>query len=147
VRASITTALRGGQTRGQVYGAGACLSRSWTRSASSWSAVVWGSQPSHRRYGLHRGRSCSPWHGQRVERLVSASHGCDPRLMRTPLTNRDKNHCFPGEIISHDIWLYFRFCLSYRDVEELLFNHAVSGTGSRLSFMTKTRFHMTRAAC
>jgi putative transposase len=31
-----------------------------------------------------------------------------------------KNHRFPPEIISHAVWLYFRFCLSYRDVEELL---------------------------
>jgi transposase-like protein len=28
---------------------------------------------------------------------------------------------FPGEIISHAIWLYFRFPLSHRNVEELLF--------------------------
>ena len=27
---------------------------------------------------------------------------------------------FPGEIISHCVWLYFRFCLSYRDVEEIM---------------------------
>jgi putative transposase len=27
---------------------------------------------------------------------------------------------FPPEIISHAIWLYHRFCLSYRDVEDLL---------------------------
>jgi putative transposase len=27
----------------------------------------------------------------------------------------------PAGIISHSVWLYFRFCLSYRDVEELLF--------------------------
>ena len=27
---------------------------------------------------------------------------------------------FPTEIISHAVWLYFRFSLSYRDVEELL---------------------------
>jgi putative transposase len=40
--------------------------------------------------------------------------------MNTPTTNRYKNHCFPAEIISHAVWLYFRFCLSYRDVEELL---------------------------
>jgi putative transposase len=41
--------------------------------------------------------------------------------MHTPATNRYKNHCFPAEIISHGVWLYYRFCLSYRDVEELLF--------------------------
>ena len=27
---------------------------------------------------------------------------------------------YPAEIISHAVWLYFRFTLSYRDVEELL---------------------------
>ena len=31
-----------------------------------------------------------------------------------------KGFRFPSEIISHAIWLYFRFSLSYRDVEELL---------------------------
>ena len=29
------------------------------------------------------------------------------------------------EIISHAVWLYFRFCLSFRDVEELLLEHGV----------------------
>jgi putative transposase len=41
------------------------------------------------------------------------------------LTNRYKNHRFLAEIISHGVWLYFRFCLSYRDVEELLFARGV----------------------
>lgn len=27
---------------------------------------------------------------------------------------------FPGEIISYAVWVYHRFCLSFRDVEELL---------------------------
>src|SRR5262245_41838067 len=35
-------------------------------------------------------------------------------------TARYKNHRFPGEIISHGVWLYYRFPLSYRDVQELL---------------------------
>jgi putative transposase len=35
------------------------------------------------------------------------------------------HHRFPAEIISHGVWLYFRFCLSYRDVEELLFARGV----------------------
>jgi putative transposase len=46
---------------------------------------------------------------------------CHTRRMNTPATNRYKNHRFPAEIISHGVWLYYRFCLSYRDVEELLF--------------------------
>src|SRR5215475_10040365 len=48
------------------------------------------------------------------------------RPMHTPVpTTRDKNHRFPAEIISHSIWLDFRFCLSYRDVEALLFARGV----------------------
>jgi len=43
--------------------------------------------------------------------------------MSTPWINHYKNHRFPAEIISHAVWLYFRFCLSYREVEELLFGH------------------------
>ncbi len=35
----------------------------------------------------------------------------------TPLYRR---HRFPAEIISHTVWLYFRFALSYRDVEEIM---------------------------
>ncbi len=31
-----------------------------------------------------------------------------------------KQHRFPLEIIAHAVWLYVRFALSYRDVEELL---------------------------
>jgi putative transposase len=46
--------------------------------------------------------------------------------MNTPApTDRYKNHRFPAEIISHGVWLYFRFCLSYRDVEELLFARGI----------------------
>jgi putative transposase len=40
--------------------------------------------------------------------------------MNPPPTNLYKRHRFPAEIISHCVWLYFRFCLSYRDVEELM---------------------------
>src|SRR5215211_9532885 len=41
---------------------------------------------------------------------------------------RYKNHRFPLEIISHAVWLYFRFCLSFRDVEELLLDRGVTVT-------------------
>ncbi len=41
--------------------------------------------------------------------------------MQTPTaTSSYKGHRFPHEIISHAVWLYFRFSLSYRDVEDLL---------------------------
>jgi putative transposase len=39
--------------------------------------------------------------------------------------NPYKHHRFPAEIISHGVWLYFCFCLSYRDVEELLFARGI----------------------
>jgi putative transposase len=54
--------------------------------------------------------------GLSISRLV-----CHTWRMNPPAVNRYKNHRFPVEIISHGVWLYFRFCLSYRDVEELLF--------------------------
>jgi putative transposase len=41
-------------------------------------------------------------------------------MMPPAPTARDKNPRFPREIISHGVWLYDRFCLSDRDVEELL---------------------------
>ncbi len=31
-----------------------------------------------------------------------------------------KGYRFPSEIISHAVWLYYRFSLSFRDVEDLL---------------------------
>ncbi len=34
----------------------------------------------------------------------------------------------PAEIISHCVWLYFRFCLSYRDVEEIMAERGVAVT-------------------
>src|SRR4051812_26727121 len=36
-----------------------------------------------------------------------------------------KRHRFPPEIIGHAVWLYSRFALSYRDVEELLAERGV----------------------
>src|SRR6516162_7960245 len=41
---------------------------------------------------------------------------------------RYKHHRFPGEIISHGVWLYYRFPLSYRDVQELLFERGIDVT-------------------
>jgi putative transposase len=40
--------------------------------------------------------------------------------MNPPSSHRYKHHRFPVEIISHAVWLSCRFCLSDRDVEELL---------------------------
>ena len=49
-------------------------------------------------------------------------------MSTVPSATRYKNHRFPVEIISHAVWLYFRFCLSFRDVEELLLERGVTVT-------------------
>src|SRR5918999_5150659 len=40
--------------------------------------------------------------------------------MTTPTRSRYAGHRFPAEVISHAIWLYFRFPLGLRMVEEML---------------------------
>ncbi len=40
-------------------------------------------------------------------------------------TNLYTHHRFPGEMISHAVWLYFRCYLSHRDMEERLFVRGV----------------------
>ncbi|HEV2122357.1 MAG TPA: IS6 family transposase [Chloroflexota bacterium] len=45
--------------------------------------------------------------------------------MRQP-SSLYRRHRFPGELISHAVWLYYRFLLSYRDVEELLAERGVT---------------------
>ena len=44
------------------------------------------------------------------------------------IATKYKNHRFPIEILSHAVWLYFRFCLSFRDVEEWLLERGVGVT-------------------
>src|SRR5215469_7790502 len=48
-----------------------------------------------------------------------------------------RRHRFPPEIIQHAIWLYLRFTLSYRDVEELL-----AERGLEISYETVRRWVM-----
>ena len=36
------------------------------------------------------------------------------------LTSTYKRHRFPSEIIQHAVWLYHRFNMSHRDIEDLL---------------------------
>jgi transposase-like protein len=45
-----------------------------------------------------------------------------PMPVAAPSTDRSPYHGyrFPPEIIAHAVWLYFRFHLSFRDVEDLL---------------------------
>jgi putative transposase len=41
-------------------------------------------------------------------------------MKTNPTAPNYKGFRFPSEIISHAVWLYFRFSLSFRDVEEIL---------------------------
>jgi putative transposase len=36
-----------------------------------------------------------------------------------------KGHRYPVEVISHCVWLYFRFPLSFREVEELMLERGI----------------------
>jgi hypothetical protein len=50
-------------------------------------------------------RSCGPFGGSAAKRAKKISY---------------KGYRFPPEIIRHAIWLYLRFTVSFRDVEDLL---------------------------
>ena len=43
-------------------------------------------------------------------------------------SNKYHGHRFPPEIISHGVWLYYRFSLSLRDVEEMLAKRGITVT-------------------
>jgi len=63
-----------------------------------------------------------------LERAVDAPSQpvCDTLPMRGTTAAPDyKGHHYPPEIIAHAVWLYFRFALSYRDVEEPLAERGV----------------------
>ncbi len=47
------------------------------------------------------------------------------RMKKEMSVPRYKRHRFPPEVIGHTVWLYFRFALSYRDVEALLAERGV----------------------
>jgi putative transposase len=49
--------------------------------------------------------------------------------MKPPSTsNPYKRRRFPAELISHGVWLCFRFRLSYRDLEQLMAARGVTLT-------------------
>ena len=45
---------------------------------------------------------------------------------------------FPAEIIAHAVWLYFRFSLSFRDVEDLLAQRDITVTYETIRQWTRT---------
>ena len=63
-----------------------------------------------------------------------------------PATNSYMRHRFPVEIINHCVWLYFRFCLSYRDVEELMAERGIILTYEAVRVRLKNRAGSCRVA-
>ncbi len=45
-----------------------------------------------------------------------------------PTASLYRRHRFPAEIISHCVWLYFRFALSFCNGEEIIWMHGVTLT-------------------
>ena len=39
-----------------------------------------------------------------------------------------RRHRFPGIVIQQAVWLYFRFALSYRDVEDMLAERGIDAS-------------------
>ena len=65
--------------------------------------------------GFHTGRLTRPVSSLPVTQTATA-----PRCSRPMKPLSFKRHRFPREVILHAVWLYFRFTLSLRDVEELM---------------------------
>ena len=51
--------------------------------------------------------------------IVNLTRVWQTGVMKTK-TPSYQRHRFPSVIISHAVWLYHRFCLSFREVEEFL---------------------------
>ena len=48
-----------------------------------------------------------------------------------PSLNPYAGYRYPAEIISHAVWLYHRFTLSFRDIEEMLAERGFRGRACR----------------
>jgi hypothetical protein len=66
---------------------------------------------------------------QRVEHyrdgIVKLARSEQTEQMKTNLPSY-RGYRFPPDIISHAVWLYHRFCLSFRDVEDLLAQRGIT---------------------
>jgi putative transposase len=48
--------------------------------------------------------------------------------------NTYKRHRFPPDIISYAVWLYYRFKLSHRDIEDILAERGIVVTRESIAF-------------
>ncbi len=67
------------------------------------------------------------WIGTCFFCIVNLTRVWQTGVMKTK-TPSYQRHRFPAEIISHAVWLYHRFCLSFREVEELLAERGITVT-------------------
>ena len=54
-----------------------------------------------------------------------------------------KRHRFPPEIIAHAVWLYFRFPLSLRLVEEMLLERGILVNHPAMGFEIRPRLRLS----
>jgi putative transposase len=88
---------------------------------------------------------------RRLNRLVPIGMVCVSHTKPTTdiCANRYKRHLFPAEIIAHAVWLYHRFPLSLRDVEDLLAERGIDVSFQTVSewatkFSRKFAYHLRR---
>ena len=62
-----------------------------------------------------------------IVNLLPGAARCCNRCMKTPNVDLPsyRGYRFPATVISHCVWLYFRFSPSYRDVEEMMAERGV----------------------
>ena len=56
-------------------------------------------------------------------------------------------HRFPPDVIRHAVWLYLRFTLSYRDVEELLAERGLDVSYETVRRWSASSARSSRAGC
>ena len=64
--------------------------------------------------------------GMSLAALSSPRRLCSNGGMDTSTAPSYQGCRFPVEIIAHCVWLYFRFCLSLRDVQEMMLERGVA---------------------
>ena len=56
-----------------------------------------------------------------------------------PVMNMYKRHRFPPDIISYAVWLYHRFNLSHKDIEDLLAERGIT-----VSYVWGANYYLTK---
>ena len=56
--------------------------------------------------------------------------------------NTYERHRFPSDIVSYAVWLYYKFNLSHRDIEDLMANNIISG--EQLTRMVKSLMYFSK---